>query len=73
MCHVPAALTRQALLARGSWRCVRCGQHWDADRLAAVAAYETWVLERGVTAGPGGRRAAPSYLSSAIGSDGGTV
>jgi len=46
MCHTGAPLT-QAALARGdSWRCVRCGQHWDAHRLAAVAAYAVWTAER---------------------------
>jgi hypothetical protein len=27
------------------WRCVRCGQHWDAARLAAVAAYAAWTID----------------------------
>jgi hypothetical protein len=46
MCHTPASLTQSALDAGGAWRCVRCGQHWDAARLAAVAGYAAWVVER---------------------------
>lgn len=45
MCHTPASLTQSALQAGGEWRCVRCGQHWDAARLAAVAAYAAWLVE----------------------------
>ena len=43
MCHARASLTQSALEAGGAWRCVRCGQHWDADRLTAVAAYAVWA------------------------------
>lgn len=46
LCHTRASLTLGALDAGGAWRCVRCGQHWDATRLAAVAAYATWVFDR---------------------------
>ena len=46
MCHAGASLTRDALAAGGAWRCVRCGQHWDAGRLTAVAAYAVWVADR---------------------------
>ena len=46
MCHAGASLTQSALEAGGAWRCVRCGQHWDADRLTAVAAYAVWVADR---------------------------
>ncbi len=47
MCHTRASsLTRSALDAGGNWRCVRCGQYWDADRLASVAWYAAWVVER---------------------------
>lgn len=45
MCHTSVSLTRSALEAGGHWRCVRCGQHWDAARLAAVADYAAWVVE----------------------------
>jgi hypothetical protein len=35
--HTPhASLTREALQAGGDWRCVRCGQQWDARRLAQL-------------------------------------
>jgi predicted CXXCH cytochrome family protein len=43
-CHTPhASLTDEALHARDSWVCVRCGQRWDAHRLETVAAYAAWV------------------------------
>ena len=45
LCHTSATLTQSALEAGGDWRCVRCGQHWDAVRLAAVAAYATWTVD----------------------------
>lgn len=48
LCHTGAGLTQSALDAGGSWRCVRCGQHWDGVRLAAVAAYAAWVADRPV-------------------------
>jgi ribosomal protein L37AE/L43A len=46
MCQTSAALTAGAA---GAWRCVRCGQHWDAERLAAFSAYTAWVVERDAT------------------------
>ncbi len=44
MCHTPASLAQSAIDA--GWRCVTCGQHWDAERLRVVAAYAAWVVER---------------------------
>ena len=45
LCHTThASLTRDALEAGGDWRCTRCGQRWDAGRLATVAAYAVWVV-----------------------------
>jgi predicted Zn finger-like uncharacterized protein len=46
MCHTRVSLTQSALEAGAAWRCVRCGQHWDAARLTTVAAYAAWVVER---------------------------
>ena len=46
MCHTSVSLTQSALDAGGAWRCVRCGQNWDAARLSTVAAYAAWVVER---------------------------
>lgn len=46
MCHASTAMTQQAIEAGGEWRCARCGQHWDVARLAAVAAYAAWVVDR---------------------------
>ena len=45
MCHTSATLSQSALDAGGDWRCVTCGQHWDAGRLAAVAAYAAWAVD----------------------------
>src|SRR6188768_4274682 len=46
MCHTSATVTQSAIEAGGDWRCVRCGQHWDASRLAAVAGYAAWAVDR---------------------------
>ena len=46
LCHASATLTQSAIDAGGAWRCERCGQQWDAARLAAVAAYAIWTAER---------------------------
>ena len=45
MCHASATLSESALEAGGDWRCVRCGQRWDAARLEAVAAYTAWAVD----------------------------
>ena len=46
-CHTPhPSLTREGLAAGVGWKCVRCGERWDARRLATVAAYAAWVAER---------------------------
>ena len=46
MCHTRSSVTQSAIEAGGAWRCVRCGQLWDAARLAAVAGYAAWVVDR---------------------------
>ena len=47
LCHTTdASVTSAALAAGGNWRCVRCGQRWDGARLAAVAAYAAWAVDR---------------------------
>jgi hypothetical protein len=44
MCHtVAAAMTGAALDSGGYWLCLRCGQEWDARRLATRAAYSTYA------------------------------
>lgn len=43
MCHTGAPLPQSAIDAGADWRCVRCGQRWDAPRLATVATYTTWL------------------------------
>ena len=50
MCHTTSSLPQTAVEAGEAWRCVRCGQHWDTTRLAAIAAYGAWVLERDANA-----------------------
>lgn len=45
MCHTSATPSQSELETGGAWRCVRCGQHWDAARLAAVAAYAAWSVD----------------------------
>ena len=47
MCHTPALPLADADIAVGAgWQCLRCGQHWDASRLATVAAYAAWDRAR---------------------------
>jgi len=46
MCHTPTAITQGAIDAGADWPCERCGQHWNASRLSAVADYEVWVSDR---------------------------
>jgi PHP family Zn ribbon phosphoesterase len=47
LCHTShGSLTADGLATGDDWRCVRCGQRWDAGRLQAVAAYADWVQER---------------------------
>lgn len=44
LCHSRhPSLTSAALESGADWVCARCGQRWDARRLASVAAYATWV------------------------------
>ena len=46
-CHTPhPSLTLEGLASGVGWRCLRCGERWDARRLATVAAYKAWVAER---------------------------
>ena len=46
-CHAEdATLTNGAVAAGAGWNCRRCGQQWDASRLATVAAYDAWVSAR---------------------------
>ena len=53
-CHTPhPSLTHQGLAGGVGWQCVRCGERWDARRLAAVAAYAAWVAERDAVAAAG--------------------
>jgi hypothetical protein len=45
MCHTPRSGAGSAGDVTDAWRCRRCGQHWDARRVAAVAAYAAWSRE----------------------------
>jgi hypothetical protein len=53
-CHtVHATLSNGAVAAGADWRCGRCGQRWDARRLATVVSYTAWLSARGSSqAGP---------------------
>jgi hypothetical protein len=59
LCHTPTSLTQSAIDAGADWPCVTCGQRWDATRLAAVAAYAAWVVERAVIGANDGGHASP--------------
>jgi predicted CXXCH cytochrome family protein len=49
-CHTPHPSLTHALLDAGEgWLCSRCGQRWDAGRLATVAAYKAWSAVRNST------------------------
>ncbi|NOT26764.1 MAG: hypothetical protein HOP16_11745 [Acidobacteria bacterium] len=54
MCHTSATLSQGALDAGGDWRCVRCGQHWDASRVAVVTAYAAWAADHDRIVRPAG-------------------
>jgi len=57
MCHTThSSLTADALKVGTDWLCARCGQRWDATRLATVGAYGAWALEHDAAAR---RRATP--------------
>ena len=46
-CHQADPTVTNVAVNRGAdWRCVRCGQRWDALRLSTVAAYAVWLSER---------------------------
>ena len=46
-CHTTdPTMTNDAVSSGASWRCERCTQRWDRDRLAVVAAYTAWDLGR---------------------------
>jgi predicted Zn finger-like uncharacterized protein len=62
MCHTPTPITQNAIEAGGDWRCGRCGQHWDATRLAAVATYVAWVAERDRAATRGSEKSQDTVL-----------
>jgi transposase-like protein len=46
LCHTAdSRVTNLAVSEGADWHCTRCGQRWDALRLAAVAAYAVWLAE----------------------------
>jgi hypothetical protein len=61
MCHTPTSATQNAIEGGGDWRCIRCGQHWDARRLAAVATYAASVADRVGRRGIEGNQEAALY------------
>jgi hypothetical protein len=68
LCHTThPSLRRDALQAGGDWRCVRCGQRWNARRLATVAAYAAWGAAQDTSArmrGPVRPEGAPPLLAT---------
>lgn len=45
-CHTAdQSMTSLAVSAGADWHCARCGQQWDAVRLATAAAYAGWVVD----------------------------
>jgi len=49
---VDTTLTNAALAAGRDWRCQRCQQRWDKNRIATVAAYDAWDAARRLKARP---------------------
>lgn len=46
-CHTAdPRVTNLAVAGGADWHCGRCGQQWDARRLATAAAYAAWLVER---------------------------
>lgn len=44
LCHTPASgITVESLATGSTWKCERCGQLWDADRLERAAGYAEYV------------------------------
>jgi hypothetical protein len=72
LCHTThPSLTRDAVETGGDWRCTRCGQRWDARRLATVAAYAAWVIAQDTRArvsGAAGPANAPPLPATSAGS-----
>ena len=47
LCHTAeATMTTPLLLEGGHWRCTRCGQMWDAERLQTAADYARYAAAR---------------------------
>jgi predicted Zn finger-like uncharacterized protein len=54
LCHTAhPSMTEDALASGVDYRCARCGQLWNAPRLATVTAYAAWVAEHDKPSGPG--------------------
>jgi transcription elongation factor Elf1 len=46
LCQMAEATMADGAVEQGAaWQCARCGQRWDAARLATVGAYAAWVAE----------------------------
>jgi hypothetical protein len=66
LCHADAPLPLRAIEAGGDWQCARCGQHWDATRLATVAAYAAWAADHDHPGSRSGTRVPVSSTSGSI-------
>lgn len=67
MCHTLRPAVDSAGGGSDAWRCPRCGQQWDADRVLAVGAYAVWSREHD-RARSGAEK--PSSLGSAAAAQG---
>ena len=73
LCHTPAPTLRLASAdAGGDWRCARCGQLWNAGRIATVAAYEQVARDRDElrNAPPTRRQVVPLLIESETATNG---
>ena len=46
LCHALGPLSAAAVAAGEYWRCARCAQEWDGERLSGFRAYAAWVAAR---------------------------
>ena len=53
LCHtVERTVTSEGVAAGADWRCTRCGQRWNGERQATVAAYARFAASRLAPEGP---------------------
>jgi len=65
LCHMHGPVPAGEASAAVGWRCTRCGQSWDGDRLAAVASYAIWLVNH-APKGRSGEAPAPRATVTAV-------